>query len=96
METRVAVISLIVSEGGRQQGSVEGLNAVLHRYAGYIVGRMGLPYREKGVNIICVAVDAPLDVISAMSGKLGSLSGVSVKTAYAPQMAECGARVSNM
>lgn len=78
METRVAVISIIVSS----DEAVEQLNAVLHNYAKYIIGRMGLPYRAKGVNIICVAVDAPNDIISALSGKLGSLAGVSVKTAY--------------
>ena len=67
METRVAVISLIVT----QPEAVEELNAILHTYSSYIIGRMGLPYRQKGVNIICVAVDAPQDIISAMSGKLG-------------------------
>lgn len=78
MDSRVAVISIIVEK----EEAVERLNALLHNYAQYIIGRMGLPYRAKGVNIICVAVDAPNDVISALSGKLGSLSGVSVKTAY--------------
>ena len=78
METRVAVISIIVAK----EEAVERLNAILHDYAKYIIGRMGLPYRAKGVNIICVAVDAPNDAISALSGKLGSLDGVSVKTAY--------------
>ena len=78
METRVAVISIIVAE----EEAVERLNAILHDYSKYIIGRMGLPYRAKDVNIICVAVDAPNDAISALSGKLGSLAGVSVKTAY--------------
>lgn len=78
MDSRVAVISIIVEK----EEAVERLNALLHNYAQYIIGRMGLPYRAKGVNIICVAVDAPNDVISALSGKLGCLSGVSVKTAY--------------
>lgn len=78
METRVAVISLIVTE----PEAVEPLNAILHTYSSYIIGRMGLPYRAKNVNIICVAVDAPQDVISAMSGKLGLLAGVSAKTTY--------------
>lgn len=78
MDSRVAVISIIVEK----EEAVERLNALLHNYAQYIIGRMGLPYRAKGVNIICVAVDAPNDVISALSGKLGSLSGVGVKTAY--------------
>ena len=78
METRVAVISIIVAK----EEAVERLNAILHDYAKYIIGRMGLPYRAKGVNIICVAVDAPNDAISALSGKLGSLDGVSLKPAY--------------
>ncbi|WP_299449278.1 TM1266 family iron-only hydrogenase system putative regulator [uncultured Phascolarctobacterium sp.] len=78
MDSRVAVISIIVEK----EEAVERLNALLHNYAQYIIGRMGLPYRAKRVSIICVAVDAPNDVISALSGKLGSLSGVSVKTAY--------------
>ena len=78
METKVAVISIIVAK----EEAVERLNAILHDYSKYIIGRMGLPYRAKDVNIICVAVDAPNDAISALSGKLGSLAGVSVKTAY--------------
>lgn len=78
METRVAVISLIVT----QSEAVEELNAILHTYSSYIIGRMGLPCRQKNVNIICVAVDAPQDIISAMSGKLGLLAGVNAKTAY--------------
>ena len=78
METRVAVISLIVTD----KESVEELNAILHSYSDYIIGRLGLPYRAKGVNIICIAVDAPQDVVSALSGKLGRLKGVNAKTAY--------------
>lgn len=78
METRVAVIGIIVEN----QDSVEKLNALLHDYAPYIIGRMGVPYREKNVSIISVAVDAPQDAISALSGKIGKLRGVSVKTAY--------------
>ena len=62
--------------------SVEALNSVLHEYSAYIIGRMGIPYRERGVNIISVAMDAPQDTISAMSGKIGRLKGVSAKTAY--------------
>lgn len=79
MDTRVAVISIIVA----QEEAVERLNSLLHDYAQYIIGRMGLPYRAKGMNIICVAVDAPRDIISALSGKLGDLHGVTAKTAYA-------------
>ena len=62
--------------------SVELLNAILHDYGEYIVGRMGIPYRKKNVNIVSIAVDAPQDMISAMSGKIGKIDGVSVKTAY--------------
>ena len=78
METRVALIGIIVenSESSAQ------LNALLHDAGQYIIGRMGLPYREKGVSIISVVLDAPQDVISALSGKIGRLSGVSAKTAY--------------
>ncbi len=78
MKTRVAIIGIIVED----ETSVEELNAILHDYGKYIIGRMGIPYRAKNVNIISVAVDAPQDVISALSGKLGRLSGVSAKTAY--------------
>ena len=80
METRVAVIGIIVKEtetAGR-------LNALLHEYGSFIIGRMGVPYRERGVHIISIAIDAPGDVISALTGKIGRLPGVSVKAAYAP------------
>ena len=80
METRVALIGIIVEK----ESSVAQLNELLHQYGRYIIGRMGLPYREKGVNIISVAMDAPGDVISALSGKLGRLEGVTAKTVYAP------------
>lgn len=78
METRVAVMSIIVEN----PDAVEALNALLHEYGEYIIGRMGIPYRKRGVNIISVAMDAPQNTISALSGKVGSLPGVSVKTAY--------------
>ena len=78
METRVAIVSMIVGK----DGDVEALNQILHEYNTYIIGRMGIPYREKGINIISVAVDAPQDAIAALSGKLGSLNDVSIKTAY--------------
>lgn len=81
METRIAVIAIIVKDG---KESVEELNSLLSSYSDYIVGRMGIPYRAKGVNIISVAIDAPQDDISTLSGKLGKLKGISVKTAYAP------------
>ena len=78
METRVAVMSIIVENGEM----VEKLNAVLHDYGEYIIGRMGIPYRKRKVNIIAIALDAPQNTISALSGKVGSLDGISVKTAY--------------
>ena len=78
METRVAVMSIIVENGEM----VEKLHAILHEYGEYIIGRMGIPYRKRKVNIIAIALDAPQNTISALSGKIGSLSGISVKTAY--------------
>ena len=78
METRVAVMSIIVENGD----TVENLNAILHEYGEYIIGRMGIPYRKRKVNIISVALDAPQNTISALAGKIGSLPGISVKTAY--------------
>lgn len=78
METRVAIIGIIVEN----PDSVESLNKLLHEYGSIIIGRMGLPYREKNINIISIAVDAPQDVISALSGKIGNLPGVSAKAAY--------------
>ncbi|MBR5826224.1 MAG: iron-only hydrogenase system regulator [Clostridia bacterium] len=78
METRVAVISIIVEKSD----TVEELNSLLHEYGEYIIGRMGIPYRKKGINIISVAIDAPQNTISALSGRIGRLEGVSVKTAY--------------
>lgn len=83
METRVAVMAIIV----REAESVAALNDLLHQYGAYIVGRMGVPYRERGVNIISVAMDAPADVISALSGRIGRLQGVTAKTVYAPEQA---------
>jgi putative iron-only hydrogenase system regulator len=79
MDTRVAVMSIIVEGSGE---TVEKLNAILHDYGQYIIGRMGIPYRQRGVNIISIAIDAPQDTISALSGKIGKLAGVSVKTAF--------------
>ena len=77
MTTRVGVISIIVED----ESSVSALNELLHNYGEYIVGRMGIPYRQRGVNIISVAIDAPQDVISALSGRIGGLKGISAKTA---------------
>ena len=78
METRAALLGIVVEN----TDEVERLNRILHEYAEYIIGRMGIPYRERKVNIISVAVDAPQDVVSALSGKIGRLPGVSVKTVY--------------
>lgn len=78
METRVAVMSIIVEN----PEAVEKLNALLHEYGEYIIGRMGIPYRKRKINIISIALDAPQNTISALAGKVGTLRGVSVKTAY--------------
>lgn len=78
METRVAVISIIIED----MEAVEKMNGILHQYSEYVIGRMGIPYREKGINIISVAIDAPQDAISTLSGKIGKLKGVSSKVAY--------------
>lgn len=77
MQTRVAVMSIILEDNAH----AEEINDILHQYGRYIIGRMGLPYRQKNINIICVAVDAPQDVISAMAGKLGRVRGANIKTA---------------
>ncbi len=78
METRVAVISIIIED----PASVQEMNDILHQYSEYIIGRMGIPYRSKGINIISIAMDAPQDKINALSGKIGRLPGVSSKAAY--------------
>lgn len=78
METRVAVVSIIVENND----SAEALNAILHSYSEYIIGRMGIPYRKRGVSIISVAVDAPQNKISALAGQIGNLPGVNAKIAY--------------
>lgn len=81
METRVAILAIIV----READSVAALNDLLHQYGAYIIGRMGVPYRQRGVNVISVAMDAPNDVISTLSGKIGRLKGITAKTVYAPE-----------
>ena len=78
METRVAVMSIIVEA----PESVEKLNSILHDFGEYIIGRMGIPYRKRKVSIISIALDAPQNTIAALAGKVGSLPGISVKTAY--------------
>ena len=78
MQTRVAVMGIVVEN----TDSVQRLNTLLHEYGSYIIGRMGIPYRARNINIVSIAIDAPQDVISALSGKIGNLDGISVKTAY--------------
>ncbi len=78
METRVAVIGIIVEN----KDSVSELNKLLSEYGDYIIGRMGVPYHKKGINVISIAIDAPQDVINTLSGKIGRLDGVYAKTAY--------------
>lgn len=84
MQTRVAVMGIIVEN----TDSVEQLNHLLHEYGHYIIGRMGIPYRARSINIVSIAIDEPQDVISALSGKIGSLDGISVKTAYSNVLAD--------
>ena len=84
METRVAVMSIIVED----PGAVERINGYLHEFGDYIIGRMGLPYRKRKISIISIALDAPQNTISSLAGKIGSLSGVSVKTAYSSVIGE--------
>ena len=85
METRVALLAIIVKDGM----AVSELNELLHQYGDYIIGRMGVPYRERGVNVMSIALDAPGDVISALSGKIGRLQGITAKTVYAPEDVFC-------
>lgn len=79
MEKRVALIGIIVED----TTVTEELNRILHEYSPHIIGRMGVPHRERGINIISIAIDAPMNDISALSGKLGMLKGINVKTIYA-------------
>lgn len=78
MDNRVAVISIIVE----REDAVTPLNELLHRYGPFIIGRLGIPYRQKGVNIICVAIDAPNDRINALTGALGRIEGINAKATY--------------
>ena len=78
MDTRIAMIGIIVEK----EDCVEQLNRLLNEYGEYIIGRMGIPYRIKGINIISLAIDAPQDIINALSGKIGRLNGISAKTVY--------------
>lgn len=78
METRVAIIGIIVED----KGSVEKMNQLLHEYGEYIIGRMGVPYQKRNISLISVMIDAPANIISALSGKLGMLEHISTKTIY--------------
>ncbi|MBR2967989.1 MAG: iron-only hydrogenase system regulator [Clostridia bacterium] len=78
METRVAVIGIIVEN----RESIDKLNSILHEYRHVIIGRMGIPYKERNISIISIAIDAPQDLISTLSGKIGNIDGISAKAAY--------------
>lgn len=78
MENRLAVMAIIVED----RTAAEPLNALLHEYGPYIIGRMGLPYHKRGISLVSVALDAPQDIISALAGKAGNIKQLSVKTVY--------------
>ena len=78
MENRIALLGIIIEDGG----AVERVNTLLHEFADFIVGRMGIPYREKGVSVISVVIDAPTTTINSLTGKLGMINGVSAKAQY--------------
>ena len=84
MENRVALIGIIVSD----RTAAEKINAILHEYGDYIIGRMGVPYQKRSISIISIALDAPADIISALSGKLGALPKVSTKTVYTKKVGD--------
>lgn len=79
MDNRIALLGIVVE----QESSAEPLNRLLSQYKEFVVGRMGIPYRQRGVNLISIVLDAPGDAISALCGKIGQLPGVSAKTLYA-------------
>ena len=79
METRVALLAILVQDASH----VDALNQLLHEYGPFIIGRMGIPYREKGIHIIRIAMDAPLDCINALAGKIGRIPGISSKIVFA-------------
>ena len=85
METRVAVIGIIV----QNYDSTEAINQLLHTYRHYIIGRMGIPYTRRGIAVISVVLDAPMDILSALSGKVGMLPGVATKTLYSNVYGTC-------
>lgn len=77
-ESRIAIIAIVVESSD----AIETMNATLHEYAKYIIGRMGIPYHKRNISLISVAIDAPNEVISALTGKLGKISGLTAKAAY--------------
>ncbi len=77
-ETRVAILAIVVERADH----IDQLNEILHEYRKYIIGRMGLPYEKRHISLISIAVDAPVSIISAMSGKIGMLDGVTAKSVY--------------
>ena len=81
MDTRTAIIAIIV----KNTESAENINQLLHEYREYIIGRMGIPYHKKNVNIISIAIDAPQDKINSLAGRIGRIEGVTTKTVYAPE-----------
>ncbi len=85
MDTRVALIGIIVEDAA----ATEEMNAILHDFSDYIIGRMGVPYRKRNINIISIALDASEDVISSLAGKLGRIAGLTVKTAYSSCIYKC-------
>ncbi|HNY11634.1 MAG TPA: iron-only hydrogenase system regulator [Candidatus Wallbacteria bacterium] len=78
METRIALVGIIVEDSD----SVQKINDILHEYREYIVGRMGIPYHKRNVSVISIVIDAPCDIVSALSGKLGMIPHVNTKTVY--------------
>ena len=78
MDTRVAIIGIILEK----KDEVEKLNSILHEYSNRIIGRMGMPYKEKAINIITIVIDAPQEEINTLSGKIGKLSGITSKVIY--------------
>ncbi|MBU2702331.1 putative iron-only hydrogenase system regulator [Sporomusaceae bacterium BoRhaA] len=78
METRIALIGIVVEN----KDSVRKLNEILHEYGEYIVGRMGIPYPKRNISVISIVMDAPSDTVSALSGKLGMIPHVNIKTVY--------------
>ncbi len=84
MESRPAVVAIII----KQPEAAAKVNAILHEYSEYVIGRMGIPYRERSINIISVVVDCPISVTNALAGRLGKIEDVTCKAVYSPSMEE--------